>query len=362
MLEKYTVMRAAEDEYIKDGRTVEGWHLELRDNGDNFLHPNPEVASGKEWDPKFFSLCPDAKRMFLDHAEDLAALGKLTSEALADYLNSTIVENELKKWNEKRNTTDQASRRDFLFSFGFGRCREEEEDITILSRTVLDWMKRYGYKWSDARKHYYNDRHEHPDTIKSRQKFIHDVLYVYETRGARWISIPKQDADKLREEDHVSKDAGYEYELNGECYVEFHVDDCKSFHEYMLRQDKCGERSHLFIQANKILISQWEKDGLFDNKSIPKKAGYEYESFGTDMVEVHARHFKDDDDTRNKLRQLMRDNGLSFCQSVRPTLLIFGQDEAIYRQYLMTLKVWVRGGKQPIRPKDPGLGYNDICI
>jgi len=78
---------------------------------------------------------------------------------------------------------------------------------------------------------------------------------------------------------------------------------------------------------------------------------------GIPMTEVHALHFKDDDNTRAKLVQLLDDNNLAFSHSVRQPLIIFGQDEAIFKQYLMQLKVWLgRGGKQPLRPKDDGQG------
>jgi len=108
----------------------------------------------------------------------------------------------------------------------------------------------------------------------------------------------------------------------------------------MLAQNKCGEKSHLFIHAPTTLVNQWYDEKLFNEKSAPSKAGYFYDSLdeaGTKMVEVHARHFKDDDDTRKKLHDSMRHNNIWFGQSIRSPLLIFGQDEAIYRQYLMTL-------------------------
>ena len=74
-------------------------------------------------------------------------------------------------------------------------------------------------------------------------------------------------------------------------------------------------------------------------------------------MEVHALYFKDDDDTRNKLKQSIHDHALFFNFSVRNPLLIFGQDEAIFKQFIMTLKIWLgRGGKQPLRPKDEGIG------
>ena len=89
----------------------------------------------------------------------------------------------------------------------------------------------------------------------------------------------------------------------------------------------------------------------------PSKAGYQYELLGVPMTEVHALHFKRDHETREKLRKSMEENKLVFHKSVRQPLIIFGQDEAIFKQYLLTLKLWLgRKRKQPLRPKDEGMG------
>eukprot|EP00984_Skeletonema_dohrnii_P022669 scaffold11766_cov144-Skeletonema_dohrnii-CCMP3373.AAC.1 len=367
--------------YITCAETIERWHMQLRDSGDEkFPHPNPQVAAGQIVEPQFFVGCPTAKMMFLSHADELARKGTLTSEALADYVNAQVVPLHLNEFNEGKDETEKISRPNFLLSFGLGRGRPtmhqdenepQEGKKNISQETILRWMKLYGYKWCTARKHYYNDTHEHPLTLKARKLYIHTVLFQYETRALRWIQIPKKDADLLRQQSadgkqHVADDAGYEYEAydadgNLCCYVEFNVDDCKSFQQFMLAENKCGDKSHLFIHAPKTLVKQWCEAKLFDEKSTPTKAGYDYKSLdeaNTEMVEVHARHFKDDEDTRKTLHESMRENDIHFGQSVRSPLLIFGQDEAIYRQYLMTLKVWSgRGGKQPQRPKDQGQGF-----
>ena len=379
-------MALACNEYVSHWQTIEEWHIQLRDSGeDKFPHPNPQVAAGEVVDPPFFVACPGAKLQFLSHADEMAKKGELTSEALADHVNSTIIPFHLKEYNNGKDEANRFTRSEFLRSFGLGTGQgrppkqldgdddenaQPQEKINICSQTVLNWMNRYGYVWCDARKHYYNDTHEHPQTIKARSLYIHALLFQYETRALRWIQIPKEDADMLRQlsadgKQHIASDAGYEYNTkdsdgNEIVKVECHVDDCKSFQKYMLENNKCGEKSHLFIHAPVTLVEQWFEEKLFDEKSTPKKAGYYYDALdeaGTKMVEVHARHFIDDNDTRSKLHKSMKDNNIWFGQSVRPPLIIFGQDEAIYRQYLMTLKVWAgRGGKQPQRPKDQGQG------
>lgn len=371
-------MKSVFDAYIHNAETVMRWHRIFCDAFDTFPHPNPLAAAGEIREPPFFSACPAARLMFLSHADELAAKGELKAELLASYVNKEVVKIELKECNDEREEDDKLTRNDFLRSFGIGYGRrpknynddndeveEEEEELNISLGTITRWMNIYGYKWCQANQHYYNDRHEHPLTLKAREIYIKVVLFQFEVRSHCWIQISKQDADKLREERdgkrNVAPTAGYEYTaLDGETYVEFHVDDCSSFKKIMAVEGNRlgGDRSCLFIQTTKTIVTQWEEDDMFDEHCQPKVAGYEYKDDNDeDMVEVHARHFIDSDETRHKLHASMIANGIQFNQSLRNALIIFGQDEAIYRQFMMNSKLWAgRGGKQTIRPKDPGQG------
>ena len=83
--------------------------------------------------------------------------------------------------------------------------------------------------------------------------------------------------------------------------------------------------------------------GMFEEENNPStsNAGYEYTSHGgVPYMEVHALNFKDDDSTCNKLKQCMLQHALCFNESVQQPLLRFGQDEAIFKQYIMMLKIW----------------------
>eukprot|EP00986_Skeletonema_menzelii_P015904 scaffold12932_cov97-Skeletonema_menzelii.AAC.2 len=207
------VMTNACDDYITFADTIKDWHIQLRDSGDDkFPHPNPQVAAGQIAEPRFFTSCPGAKLQFLSQADEFARKSELTAETLTDYVNSVIVPNQLRLHNrETKDVQNHLSQSDFISSFGLGKGRgrppkhgdedaQQQERNGISQATVLRWMNLYGYKWCTARKHYYNDTHEHPQTIKARSLFIQTVLFQYEVRGLLWISIPKVDADKLRQQ------------------------------------------------------------------------------------------------------------------------------------------------------------------
>ena len=108
-------------------------------------------------------------------------------------------------------------------------------------------------------------------TIADRWRFILRYLFRYEPRTHRWITIPKEDADKLRANEHVPDDAGYEYTTkDGEEMVEFHVDDCKSFSAKMNSTTKYGgQLSKLFINAPTSLVNDWKNDDMFVGENEP---------------------------------------------------------------------------------------------
>ena len=78
-------------------------------------------------------------------------------------------------------------------------------------------------------------------------------------------------------------------------------------------------------------MDEWEAMGWIEHN-----ARYDYLSLeGVPMTEVHALHFEEKH--RNDLWESLAGHKISFGNSVRPPLIILGQDEAIFKQFLMTL-------------------------
>ena len=141
--------------------------------------------------PPFLDENHKSKQAFLRHADDLAAKGELSTQEMAHYVNTKIVPSALKTTNDILKERDMPLRTcsEFLRSFGLLRGRptkkyddSDDESVTesrvlpesedISEGTIWRWLKMFGYRYDVARKHFYNDTHEHPMTIEDRSRFV----------------------------------------------------------------------------------------------------------------------------------------------------------------------------------------------
>ena len=167
---------------------------------------------------------------------------------------------------------------------------------SICRQTVDTWIKLLGFTYCERKKTYYCDSHEKPEVVKYRYKYI-DRYLEREFRCFRWVQISKSKYEEmLRNEFSIFCGTPYEYEnAKGEKYYEFHVDDNQQF-------------------------TDWK-----------------------DWPDEESRRF-------------------GGCLSVRmpegaKPLIIFGQDECIFKQYVFCKKTWVGpNGETALTPKDEGHG------
>ena len=191
-------------------------------------------------------------------------------------------------------------------------------------------MKYLGYQWSKAKKHSYSDRHEDPLTIAYRTEFVRRYMFEYEPRAHRWIRIEKVDADHLRKKKMVPDGTGFDFVTpEGVHMTEFHVDDNVKFQATMNETERFGgTHSSLFINAPSTVIAKWKADGW-----LPLQYGtYKYKVGEIEMTEVHGLQFNVEH--RDNLMISLRENDLHFGVSVRLPLLMMGQDEVIFKQYI----------------------------
>ena len=172
----------------------------------------------------------------------------------------------------------------------------KENNIKIITRqTVCRWLKLLGFSYCERKKSYYCDSHERPETVAYRYKFI-DRYLERELRCFRWIQISEKLYLTMKEEGSIFGGEPYQYTNDkGEKYFEFHVDDNIEFAKWTTWPDEDSER------------------------------------FGG-------------------------------CLSVRmpegaKPLIIFGQDECIFKQYTFSKKSWMGPeGQTALVPKEEGQG------
>jgi hypothetical protein len=113
--------------------------------------------------------------------------------------------------------------------------------------------------------------------------------------------------------------------------------------EYFKKEVNAPRWVHFTAEKSKLLESQ----GL-----VVKNTGFHYSDHeGISMVEYHAENF----DTSPDLP--MGGNCSVRKKNDEQTVMIVGQDEAIFKQFLLNSKMWTGpNGERPLLPKDEGSG------
>ena len=166
----------------------------------------------------------------------------------------------------------------------------------VCLNTVNNWMTELGFKYSVRKKTYYVDGHEKVDTVLYRKEYI-ERYFEYERRCYRWIQLSEKEVGELENED-VSFDRkfGYEYKKPNE-----NGDGECTYFEFHI--DEHPNFQHI---CTKYIFG--------GNLSVRKN----------------------DDE--------------------KPLILI-GQDECIFKQYLFSNAQWcLPDGQRAIIPKDEGQG------
>ena len=171
----------------------------------------------------------------------------------------------------------------------------EENGLTkITLTTIYRWMHILGFRYEERKKCYYVDNHESISNVTYRRGFL-SRYFKHETRAHRWIQLQLEEALKLEEEGKISIKNGFRYN----------------------KIDSQGAK-HTFVEFH-VDDSPAFEDFILNTK------------FGGN---ISVRKPPD----------------------VKP-LLMFGQDECIFKQFSFTKKSW-RGSddKVPLIPKDDGIG------
>jgi hypothetical protein len=148
---------------------------------------------------------------------------------------------------------------------------------------------------------------------------------------------------------------GFKYQVRKKGYyvdghekpatIEYRNQFCKRYLTY-------ERRAHRWIQ-----IPLEESKNLEDNGLIPPNSGYRYtDESGAHMVEYHVDSHQEFQDIMNKETEFGGNLSVRMQRGERP-LIMFGHDECIFKQYLLTKKAWtLPTGETQLVPKDEGQG------
>jgi hypothetical protein len=280
-------------------RTVAGWNILLRANREHFPLPDPKIHKQKKPLPDLLDFFQDEITFpWIDFC--IRNLADLTVEQARDELITKIIPN-----TALHDTVVQESKNE-------GTTGEEENqtikdcllkaylDSPISLTTTWRWLHRLGFHYDNRKKSFFVDGHERPDVVCRRNEFCSKYLSTLEPRTHRWIQVTKETVEKWKSENKISEDdagRGYTYReqhsgVPGIEMVEFHVDDYDIL-------DSIAEEMGF---------------GIFGgNLSVRKPPG------------------------------------------VKP-IMIFGQDESVFNQFLLKSRQWVGPqGQRPLLPKTDGL-------
>ena len=133
-----------------------------------------------------------------------------------DFFHHTIIPELIKE--EKEETGEELTKQEILKQYGLTK---------LCLGTIYKWMNSFGFKYSVAKKTYYVDGHEKPETVAYRKQYVTQYIQD-ELRCFRWIQLTSEEVAKIEKENVIfSRENAFIYkdkETQLTMY-EFHVDD-----------------------------------------------------------------------------------------------------------------------------------------
>lgn len=284
--------------------TVAGWNILLRGNHEHFLLPDPKIRKQKKQ-------LPDLLEYFREEitlpwtAFCVKNLADLTVEMARDELITKIIP----KYCDQilPAVAAVAASEDVQLEHDHNSMMAITKEITLLIAardnpisltTTWRWLRRLGFHYDMRRKSFFVDGHERPNVVVHRNEFCDTYLSKLESRTYRWIQVTKETVEQWKLEKRipngVDNQAGFAYrdESSGREMIEFHVDDYNFLHDVAVEMG--------------------------------------FGKFGGNL-------------------------SVRMPPGVKP-LMIFGQDETVFNQFLLKLRQWVGPlGQRALLPKTDGL-------
>jgi hypothetical protein len=281
--------------------TVADWNILLRGNREHFPLPNSKIQRQKKPLPDVLEYFQEEITLpWIEYCTE--TLADLTVELAQNELLTTIIPNAIAQKPsdisgvDDDGVDDEGGSNDENNTSQIHDCiLQYYTDFPISISTTWRWLRRLGFSYDFRKKSFFVDGHERPNVVSRRNEFCILYLSKLEPRTHRWIQATKEAVDKWKAENKTLEDVncGYHYcSADNVEMVEFHVDDYDFLHD------------------------------------VAEEMG-----FGTFGGNLSVRKPPD----------------------VKP-LMIFGQDESVYSQFLFGNRQWVGPkGQRPLLPKTDGL-------
>jgi hypothetical protein len=291
-------------------KTVSEWNGVFR-SLESFPHPNLYVQCGKRPLPRLLEMYPDARDQIVSFG--VKNLATLTIEGIHNFIVSVVIPRLATVWKEDQqkvlatadNSTSTAAAA--ILSQEDKHDNKNKELLTasflkahglesMSFTTAWRWMQLLNFKYDARKKSFYVDGHERDDVVQNRKEFCKQYLTELEPYCRRWVQVSKEDAMTMN---------GLDLRL-GHSYFDI-VNDTEMFEFH---------------------IDYW--------KYCTKKNGPTNPPFTTTLHPT-----------------------TSIRVSLRATpLMIIGQDESVFAQYLLGNRTWIGpSGQRPLLPKSEGDGY-----
>ena len=190
--------------------------------------------------------------------------------------------------------------------------------------TVQLWMTKLGFKYSDAVKTFYTDNHEKEEVVRYKNEFVRRYLLEYEPYMLRWIQVPLSELKILYSDNDITVKSEFKEEHKVMKKVKVNM------YDRALSMGKTytdGDKTYVEFHVDSIRDESWTDFHTYVDKAEEKNGG----------LVANQSYFR-------------KDKG-------KPVLISFGQDEVIFKQFLLNKKCWYnKDGQFKCRPKDDGSG------
>ena len=291
-------------------KTVSEWNGVFR-SLESFPHPNLYVQCGKRPLPRLLEMYPDAKDQIVSFG--VKNLATLTIEGIHDFIVSVVIPRLARVWKEDQKvlatTSDRASTAAAAAILLYPEEEHDKDELLTASflkahglesmsfTTAWRWMRLLNFKYDARKKSFYVDGHERDDVVENRKEFCKRYLTELEPYCRRWVQVSKEDAMTT---------SGLNLQL-GHSYFDI-VNDTEMFEFH---------------------IDYWDQCCCTKNNG-PRPAF---------VAALHPT------------------TSIRVSLTATP-LMIIGQDESVFAQYLLGNRTWIGpSGQRPLLPKSEGDGY-----